>query len=134
VTIPENTRERLRFLTWVATKEAKHLSETSELTGKYMVLDVLAQGAAGHCYNVAFQVRGFGAWHKRGLFYLARTLGGQVAAGEDYQELRASVGLHRFRPPTYSKPPGRQSDRILNATDNAPNPGGQTGSRRTLRR
>jgi hypothetical protein len=28
------------------------------------------------------------------LFYLARTLGGQLDAGEDYQELRASVGLH----------------------------------------
>ncbi|WP_205596249.1 PD-(D/E)XK nuclease family transposase [Modicisalibacter sp. 'Wilcox'] len=35
-----------------------------------------------------------GAWHKRGLFYLARTLGTQLSGGEDYQELRASVGLH----------------------------------------
>ena len=68
--------------------------EPSELTGKYIVLDVLAQDAAGHCYNVEVQVRRFGAWHKRGLFYLARTLGGQLTAGEDYQELRASVGLH----------------------------------------
>ena len=39
-------------------------------------------------------MRRYGAWHKRGLFYLARTLGGQLDAGEDYQELRASVGLH----------------------------------------
>ena len=68
--------------------------EPTELTGKYIVLDVLAQDAAGHCYNVEVQVRRFGAWHKRGLFYLARTLGGQLTAGEDYQELRASVGLH----------------------------------------
>ena len=68
--------------------------EPSELTGKYIVLDVLARDAAGHCYNVEVQVRRFGAWHKRGLFYLARTLGGQLTAGEDYQDLRASVGLH----------------------------------------
>ncbi len=65
-----------------------------ELTGKCIILDVLARDAEGHCYNVEVQVRRYGAWHKRGLFYLARTLGGQLKAGEDYQELRASVGLH----------------------------------------
>ena len=68
--------------------------EPSELTGKYIILDVLARDAEGHCYNVEVQVRRYGAWHKRGLFYLARTLGGQLSAGEDYRELRASVGLH----------------------------------------
>jgi predicted transposase/invertase (TIGR01784 family) len=68
--------------------------EPSDLTGKHIILDVLARDAAGHCYNVEVQVRRYGAWHKRGLFYLARTLGGQLGAGEDYQELRASVGLH----------------------------------------
>jgi predicted transposase/invertase (TIGR01784 family) len=68
--------------------------EPGELTGKYIILDVLARDGAGHCYNVEIQVRRYGAWHKRGLFYLARTLGGQLHAGEDYQELRASVGLH----------------------------------------
>jgi len=68
--------------------------EPGELTGKYIILDVLARDPAGHCYNVEVQVRRYGAWHQRGLFYLARTLGGQLDAGEDYQELRASVGLH----------------------------------------
>ncbi|EIC23709.1 Rpn family recombination-promoting nuclease/putative transposase [Thiorhodovibrio frisius] len=68
--------------------------EPSDLTGKYIILDVLARDTEGHCYNVEIQVRRYGAWHKRGLFYLARTLGGQLSAGEDYQELRASVGLH----------------------------------------
>ena len=68
--------------------------EPSELTGKYIVLDVLARDADGHCYNIEVQVRRYGAWHKRGLFYLARTLGTQLNSGEDYQELRASVGLH----------------------------------------
>lgn len=68
--------------------------EASELTGKYIILDVLARDGEGHCYNVEVQVRRYGAWHKRGLFYLARTLGSQLSAGEDYQELRATVGLH----------------------------------------
>jgi len=68
--------------------------EPSELTGKYIILDVLARDGEGHCYNVEIQVRRYGAWHKRGLFYLARTLGTQLDAGEDYQYLRAAVGLH----------------------------------------
>lgn len=68
--------------------------EPSELTGKYIILDVLARDGEGHCYNVEIQIRRYGAWHKRGLFYLARTLGTQLDAGEDYHYLRASVGLH----------------------------------------
>ncbi|WPL18939.1 PD-(D/E)XK nuclease family transposase [Thiorhodovibrio winogradskyi] len=48
----------------------------------------------GRCYNAEVQVRRYGDWDKRGLFYLARTLSGQLQAGEDYQELRASIGLH----------------------------------------
>ncbi|WPL11586.1 Rpn family recombination-promoting nuclease/putative transposase [Thiorhodovibrio litoralis] len=68
--------------------------EPSELSGKHIILDVLARDAEGHCYNVEIQVRRYGAWQKRGLFYLARTLGGQLLAEEDYQEIRSSVGLH----------------------------------------
>jgi hypothetical protein len=30
----------------------------------------------------------------RGLFYLARMLSEQLVSGEDYRELRASVGVH----------------------------------------
>ncbi|MGP9765746.1 Rpn family recombination-promoting nuclease/putative transposase [Halomonas sp. AOP13-D3-9] len=68
--------------------------EPSELNGKYIILDVLARDSEGHCYNVEIQVRRYGAWHKRGLFYLARMLGSQLGAGEDYQTLNATVGLH----------------------------------------
>ena len=39
-------------------------------------------------------MRRYNAWHKRGLFYLARTLSRQLSTGENYQDLRASVGLH----------------------------------------
>jgi predicted transposase/invertase (TIGR01784 family) len=68
--------------------------EPSDLNGKYIVLDVLARDAEGHCYNIEVQVRRYRAWNRRGLFYLARTLSGQLQVGEDYQELRASIGLH----------------------------------------
>ena len=55
--------------------------EATELTGKYIILDVLARDGDGHCYNVEVQVRRYGAWHKRGLFYLARTLETQLSRG-----------------------------------------------------
>lgn len=58
------------------------------------MLDVLARDPDGNCYNVEIQVRKYSAWPKRGIFYLARTLGMQLKTGEDYQELRASIGLH----------------------------------------
>ena len=65
-----------------------------DLSGKYIVLDVLARDELENRYNVEVQVRRYGAWPKRGLFYLARALSTQLSSGEDYQNLRASVGLH----------------------------------------
>lgn len=35
--------------------------EASELTGKYIILDVLARDGQGHCYNVEVQVRRYDA-------------------------------------------------------------------------
>jgi predicted transposase/invertase (TIGR01784 family) len=65
-----------------------------ELRGKYIVLDVLARDAAEHAYNVEIQVRRYGAWHQRALYYLARMLAHQLEEGEDYDRLRAAVGIH----------------------------------------
>ena len=65
-----------------------------ELSGKYIVLDVLACDADGHSYNVEIQVRRYGAWNARALYYLARLLSQQLHVGEDYADLRAAVGIH----------------------------------------
>ncbi|MBK1720074.1 Rpn family recombination-promoting nuclease/putative transposase [Thiocystis violacea] len=65
-----------------------------ELRGKYIILDVLARDAQGHGYNIEIQVRRYGAWNQRGLYYLARMLGQQLGQGEDYGTLRAAVGIH----------------------------------------
>ena len=40
--------------------------EPTELTGKYIILGVLARDGKGNCYNIEVQVRRYGAWHKRG--------------------------------------------------------------------
>jgi predicted transposase/invertase (TIGR01784 family) len=65
-----------------------------ELSGKCIVLDVLARDAEGHAYNVEIQVRRHEAWNARALYYLARLLSQQLNAGEDYEQLRAAVGIH----------------------------------------
>jgi predicted transposase/invertase (TIGR01784 family) len=65
-----------------------------DLRKKYIILDVLARDEQGNIYNIEVQVRRYGAWNPRGLFYLARILGQQLASGEDYSKLRAAVGIH----------------------------------------
>ena len=68
--------------------------EASELTGKYIILDVLAKDIAGNQYNIEMQVRRYNAWGQRSLYYLARMLSDQLNAGHEYQGLKAAVGIH----------------------------------------
>jgi len=65
-----------------------------ELYGKYIILDLLARDEAGNDYNIEIQVRHYGHWHQRALYYLARMLSQQLGQGEDYGLLRAAVGIH----------------------------------------
>ncbi len=68
--------------------------DAADLTGKYIVLDLLACDRDGNHYDVEMQVRRFHAWGRRSLFYLARLLAQQLASGGSYQHLRAAVGIH----------------------------------------
>jgi predicted transposase/invertase (TIGR01784 family) len=60
--------------------------EPEELTGKFIVLDVLAQDAQGRRYNIEMQVRRYSAWSARSAYYLARTLTQQLNGGDDYRK------------------------------------------------
>ena len=68
--------------------------EASELTGKYIILDVLARDTEGVQYNIEMQVRRYNAWGQRSLYYLARMLSDQLDAGREYHRLKAAVGIH----------------------------------------
>jgi predicted transposase/invertase (TIGR01784 family) len=68
--------------------------DPEELTGKFIVLDVLAQDARGRRYNLEMQVRQFRAWSARSAYYLARTLTQQLASGGDYRQLQPAIGIH----------------------------------------
>ncbi len=68
--------------------------EPAELTGKFIVLDVLARDAAGRLFNVEMQVRRHADWPLRSAYYLARTLANQLQGGEDYATLKPVIGIH----------------------------------------
>ncbi|MEA3643968.1 MAG: Rpn family recombination-promoting nuclease/putative transposase [Lamprobacter sp.] len=65
-----------------------------ELTGKTIVLDVLARDASGRRYNIEMQVRRYANWSSRALYYLSRLLGSQLSAGEGYEDVSGVVGIH----------------------------------------
>ena len=65
-----------------------------DLTGKNIVLDLLAEDAEGQQYNIEMQVRNYNDWSKRGIYYLAKMLASQLQAGETYAKLKGAIGIH----------------------------------------
>ena len=65
-----------------------------ELTGKLIVLDLLAKDPDGKLYNVEMQVRAHRAWTARSAYYLARAFAGQLVQGEDYSRLKPAIAIH----------------------------------------
>ncbi|MBN9426891.1 MAG: Rpn family recombination-promoting nuclease/putative transposase [Burkholderiales bacterium] len=68
--------------------------DPAELTGKFIVLDVLARDVNGSLYGIEMQVRRQPAWDARSAFYLARTFANQLRSGEDYEDLRPAIAIH----------------------------------------
>ena len=65
-----------------------------ELTGKFIVLDVLAEDEAGRRYNIEMQARRDPDWRARSLYYLARLLAQQLNRGDDYTRLKSVIGIY----------------------------------------
>ena len=65
--------------------------DPAELTGKFIVLDVLAKDQQGQLFNIEMQVRHFHAWSQRGMYYLANTLVKQLGSGDNYLELQPVI-------------------------------------------
>ena len=64
-----------------------------DISGKGIVLDVLVQDTSGTRFNVEMQVRRYLHWPERIVFYTARSLAGQLSAGDDYQRLKPAIGI-----------------------------------------
>ena len=59
-----------------------------DLSGKQIVLDVLARDPGGKLYNVEMQVRAHRAWSARSTFYLARTFTQQMKRADRVLDAR----------------------------------------------
>jgi len=65
-----------------------------DLSGKQIILDILARDPEGKLYNVEMQVRAHRAWTARSAFYLARAFTGQLRQGDDYTTLKPAIAIH----------------------------------------
>lgn len=72
--------------------------EPSELTGKYIILDVLAKDGDGHCYNVKIHIRELSADEeaRRLAFVRERALRDEVSLLNDARREEAQRILHRL--------------------------------------
>ena len=68
--------------------------DPAELSGKYIVLDLLVEDSAGRQYHLEMQIRRYLAWSARSTYYLARLICGQLSAGDDYADLKPAIGIH----------------------------------------
>jgi len=65
-----------------------------DLSGKYIVLDILACDADGQRFNIEMQTNLHAGWTARSVYYLARALGGQLQSGDGYGRIQPVIGIH----------------------------------------
>jgi len=65
----------------------------ADLTGKNIVLDILAEDAEGQRLAIEMQLQRFLHWPQRNIYGVARSLAGQLQAGQDYRELKPTIGI-----------------------------------------
>jgi predicted transposase/invertase (TIGR01784 family) len=65
-----------------------------DITGKEIILDILAVDDQGRNVDVEVQVNSQSHYPARALYYAARTFVDQLAEGENYGKLRSVVGVH----------------------------------------
>ena len=68
--------------------------DPAELTGKFIVLDVLARDPSGTLYGIEMQVRREPGWDARSAYYLARSFAHQLRPGQGYDQLRPAIAIH----------------------------------------
>ena len=65
-----------------------------DVAKKFIVLDIRAVDERNRQYDIEMQVRKYGAYPERSLYYLSKMYTGQLASGEEYQTLRPVIGIH----------------------------------------
>jgi len=64
-----------------------------DLIGKHIVLDILAQDDTGQRLGIEMQLQPFRHWPQRSVYGVARSLAGQLQAGQEYRQLKPVIGI-----------------------------------------
>ena len=78
--------------------------EAEHIRGKFIILDILAKDQSGHFLNIEMQVQRHEKWSQRSIYYLAKTLVGQLQSGEPYAALKPVIGIHLLGYELFSEP------------------------------
>lgn len=65
-----------------------------DLTGKEIVLDILAEDTDGQRLAIEMQLQRFLHWPERSVYGVARSLAGQLSSGQDYRQLKPCIGIN----------------------------------------
>ena len=63
------------------------------ITGKQIVLDILARDADDTLFMIEMQLRHYAYWPQRHTYYMGKGLSSQLASGQDYQHLKPAIGI-----------------------------------------
>ncbi len=78
-----------------------------DLTGKEIVLDIQVEDTNGQRFGVEMQLGRFYHWAQRNVYGIARSLAGQLEAGQDYQHLQPVIGISLLVHSLFTDHPGK---------------------------
>ncbi|GCD08736.1 Rpn family recombination-promoting nuclease/putative transposase [Clostridium tagluense] len=64
------------------------------LKGKMSILDIKAVDENGKWYDIEMQIAEQGSYDKRAFYYWAKVFSDQIESGEEYAELKKTIGIH----------------------------------------
>lgn len=64
-----------------------------DLASKEIILDILAEDESGQRIGIEMQLQRFRHWAQRSVYGVARSLAGQLQAGESYRQLKPAIGI-----------------------------------------
>jgi len=78
-----------------------------DLAGKEILLDIQAEDADGRRFGVEMQLGRFYHWAQRNVYGIARSLAGQLEAGQDYRHLKPVIGISLLVHDLFTKHPAK---------------------------
>ncbi|NYT79175.1 Rpn family recombination-promoting nuclease/putative transposase [Alcaligenaceae bacterium] len=79
----------------------------ADLEGKHIVLDILAEDAHGQRLGIEMQLQPFRHWPQRNVYGVARSLAGQLKAGQNYRDLKPAIGISLLAHDLFTEHPAK---------------------------